>query len=69
MRFQIVDNSKLREVTFAEALHQYSQGQTIECRIIEDGVILDWEKYHITEGLEAALEFNEIFNGRWFVAK
>lgn len=66
--YQVVDNSKLKEITFHEAVLRFLQGKTIECRILNDqGAIVDWEKYHICEGLDIAVEFNEIVNGKWYV--
>lgn len=67
-QFQLVDNSKLKEVSFNEAMTYYKRGKTIECRILnEQGAIIDWEKYHLCEGLEICLEFNEILYGKWYV--
>lgn len=67
-QFQMVDNSKLKEVSFDEAMKHYKMGVTIECRILNDqGVIIDWEKYHLCEGLEICLEFGEILYGKWYV--
>ncbi len=66
--FQIVDSSKLKEFSFHDAMLYYRSGKTVECRILNNqGVIIEWEKYHISQGMEISLEFNEILNGKWYV--
>lgn len=65
---QLVSNVGRIEVSFMEALSRYKRGEVIECRIVNDhGIIIDWEKYHMSEGLEIALEFDEIINGKWYI--
>lgn len=65
---EMVSNEGLKQVYFHEAINQYCLGRTIECRIYDSfGQIIEWEKYNKCQGLEIALEFNEIINGKWFV--
>lgn len=69
-QFRLVDNSNVIEVSFIEAMEAYKSGVLIECRIIdENNVIAEWNKYHLSNGLSIALEFNEIINGKWYVGK
>jgi hypothetical protein len=65
---QIVNNDSYMKLSFKDALWYYERGKTIECRILNNnGEIIDWEKYNICEGLNIALEFNEILNGQWYL--
>lgn len=67
-KYQTFNNRDYMQVDFKEAIYQYKIGKTIECRILdENDCIVDWEKYNKCQGLEIAVEFNEILNGQWFV--
>lgn len=67
-KYQTFNNRDYLEVDFQEAIYQYNQGRTIECRILdENGCIVEWEKYNKCNGLENCVEFDEIINGQWFV--
>jgi hypothetical protein len=66
--YQVINNNNYTKINFYQAIELYKQGRTVECRILNsDGEIIEWEKYNQCEGLNIALEFNEILNGHWFL--
>lgn len=55
-------------VTFQEALDAYANYKQIQCLILnEEGLVEEVETYYRGEGLEIALDFNEMLNGHWFI--
>lgn len=57
-----------RRLSFQEAMGLYLKGYTVQCRMLDLwNNVIEVENYNISEGMDIALEFNEIIKGHWFL--